>query len=109
MQTITLCTSAVFSTTTMSSPCRPPMPNSAQARVASASSFCLNSGSVHALATTLAPSWGPTSFSYISTSRSTAAVVMMPFSIRIDSSALTRAAISSWVRTCSLMLLLRSW
>ena len=37
----------------------------------------------------------------------TAAVVMMPFSIRIDSRALTRAAISSEVRTWSLMLLLR--
>ena len=63
MQTITLCTSSVSSTTTMSSPCSPPMPSSAHAVVALASSRALNSGSVHALATTVAPSCGPTSFS----------------------------------------------
>ena len=60
---ITLCTVSVFSTTTMSSPCRPPMPISAHASVALATSRALNSGSVHALATTAAPSCGPTSFS----------------------------------------------
>ena len=55
MQTTTLCTSSVFSTTTMSSPCTPVKPSSAIALVPSANRRALYSGSTQARATTLAP------------------------------------------------------
>ena len=92
---MTLWTPSVFSTTTMSSPCTPPMPSSRQAAEASSRRRSLKTGSVQAFATTLAPRWGPTSFSYISAILSTASSVTKPFSMKIASRALTRAAISS--------------
>ena len=63
MQTTTWWVSAVFSTTTMCSPCGPLKPSSAIAAVPSSSSRALYSGSTQARATTFAPFIGPTSFS----------------------------------------------
>ena len=60
MQTVTWCLVAVFSTTTMCSPCGPENPSSATAAVPSASSRSRYAGSVQARATTRAPFIGPT-------------------------------------------------
>ena len=67
---MTLCTSGVFSTTTIVSPSKPPYPSSAIAAVPFCRSRSRYPSSTHARATTRAPFCGPTSFSYRSTTAS---------------------------------------